>query len=190
MGARLKTYPVMSFHLSIKGDASMDYKVIEKKEFPVTGVKSTMNLVNDDEDFNGIMQMWSDLTEEKAAHIMSFSNGGIDGLIGVSFNNDGKTFDYFIGCMTDETEASGLATLLIPAATWGIFESVGALPDSIVNTWQRIFAEWFPASGYESIPLPTIEVYSDADSASDDCRCEIWAPITKRNPEGLMKCLQ
>jgi AraC family transcriptional regulator len=178
-GILLKTYPVMSFHLSIKGDVSMDYKIVEMKELTVAGIKKTMNLVDGDEDFSGIMQMWSALTEGDVTRIMSLSNGIINGLIGVSANNNGLTFDYYIGCTTAETAAPKLEALRIPAATWVVFEATGALPDSIINTWKRIFAEWFPSSDYESLPLPTIEVYSDGDSGSDDYHSELWVPVAK-----------
>jgi AraC family transcriptional regulator len=181
-GVRLKTYPVMSFHLSIKGDVPMDYRIVEMKELTVAGIKETMNLVDGDEDFSGIMQMWLTLTEDDAARIMPLSNGMINGLIGASANNNGQTFDYYIGCTTEETTAPDMAILRIPAVTWAVFEVTGALPDSIINTWKRIFAEWFPSSGYESLPLPTIEVYSDGDSGSDDYHSELWVPVAKVKP--------
>jgi AraC family transcriptional regulator len=178
-GIRLKTYPVMSFHLSIKGDVPMDYKIIEMKELTVAGIKKTMKLVNGDEDFSGIMQMWSALTEDDAERIMPLSDGAINGLIGVSANNDGHSFDYYIGCTTEEASVPGMEALRIPAAAWAVFEAAGALPDSVIDTWKRIFAEWFPSSGYESLPLPTIEVYSDGDSGSDDYHSELWVPVAK-----------
>ncbi|MEL7567507.1 MAG: hypothetical protein AAGU27_21885 [Dehalobacterium sp.] len=36
-GASLKAFPRLSFHLSLKGDKDMDYKIIEKEAFPVIG---------------------------------------------------------------------------------------------------------------------------------------------------------
>lgn len=38
-GANLKAYPKLSFHISIKGDKSMDYKIVEKEAFTVVGKK-------------------------------------------------------------------------------------------------------------------------------------------------------
>jgi AraC family transcriptional regulator len=160
----------------------MNYKMIEMKELTVAGIKKTMNLVNGDEDFYGIMRMWSALTEDTAAPIMPLSNGAIGELIGVSANNNGRTFDYYIGCTTEEMSVPGLEVLHIPAATWGVFEVTGALPDSMINTWKRIFTEWFPSSGYESLPLPTIEVYSEGDSGADDYHSELWTPVAKMKP--------
>lgn len=178
-GTKLKSYPVISFHLSIKGDVQMNYRIVEKDEMLLVGIKKKMALVDGDEDFNAIFDMWAELAQEKAAEMMSLSNGEIDGLIGISANNNGETVDYYIACTTDETQASGLETLHIPPATWGVFESVGPLPDALINTWKRIFSEWFPASGYECAELPTLELYSDGDSSAEDYRCELWLPLRK-----------
>lgn len=177
--AKLKAYPVMSFHLSIKGDVQMNYRIIEKEKLTIAGYKKTMNLVNGDEDFSGINAMWADLTGEQASKLLHVSNGEIDGLIGVSASNNGKTFDYYIACTADKNDCQSFDVQDIPATAWGVFESVGPLPDAIVDTWKRIFSEWFPSSGYESAPLPTIEIYSDGDSSAEDYTCELWVPIAK-----------
>lgn len=178
-GVKLKAYPVMSFHLSIKGDMQMNYRIIEKKELFVGGYKKTMNLVNGDEDFSGINAMWAELSGEQASKLLALSNGELAGLIGVSANNNGTTFDYYIACTLDKTENLPFDVLSIPATTWGVFESVGPLPGAIVNTWKRIFSEWFPSSGYQSAPLPTIEIYTEGDSSAEDYACELWVPIAK-----------
>lgn len=157
----------------------MNYSIVEKNEMILTGYKKNMALVNGDEDFSGISRMWAELTAEQASELLSLSSGEIEGLIGVSANNNGKTFDYYIACTTGNTKDSPFETLHIPATTWGIFESVGPLPDAIVNTWKRIFTEWFPSSGYESTTLPTVEIYSGGDSSAEDYTCELWVPITK-----------
>lgn len=178
-GVKLKSYPVMSFHLSIKGDVQMNYKIIEQGEMLLVGIKKNLALLNGDEDFEAISKMWAGLTEEKADEIMALSNGAIQGLIGVSANNDGETVDYYIACTTDASSTSDMDTLLIPATTWGVFESIGPLPEALVNTWKRIFSEWFPSSGYQCAELPTLEIYEDGDNRAEEYRCELWIPIAK-----------
>lgn len=178
-GAKLKAYPVMSFHLLIKGDVQMNYRIIEKQEMIVSGLKQTMPLVNGDEDFEGIAAMWAGLTPAQTKQMLNIANIQMEGLLGASANNNGATFDYYIGCTTPKDADKSLHQLRIPAATWGVFEAVGPLPGSIVNTWKRIFAEWFPASGYQSTTLPTLEIYSEGDSAAEDYTCELWVPIVK-----------
>lgn len=178
-GIKLKSFPVMSFHLSIKGDVQMNYRIVEKEEMLLVGIKRNMALVNGDEDFDAISRMWAELSHEQARELMMLSNCAIEGLIGVSTNNDGQTVDYYIASTSDITDTADWHTLHIPATTWGVFESVGALPDALVNIWQRIFSEWFPTSGYECAELPTLEIYSDGDNQEDNYKCELWLPIIK-----------
>ena len=54
------------------------------------------------------------------------------------------------------------------------------MPDAMPRVWERIFSEWFPATGYEHAGGPEMEVYlSDADPSSEDYYSEIWIPIKK-----------
>ena len=178
-GICLKSYPKMSFLISVKGDINLSYRIEDKQNFTVIGLKERMNTVNGNEDFNRITEMWAKLTEEQASKILSLSNSKINGLIGVSANNNGNEFDYYIATTTDVSNEDNLIKLEIPVSTWAIFGCVGALPNSIIEVWKRIFTEWFPSSGYENSDLPCIEVYSDGDMTSDDYKCELWLPIVK-----------
>lgn len=178
-GIQLKSYPKMSFLLSVKGDVSMDYRIEEKQGFNVVGIKERMKAVNGNEDFDRITEMWAELNEEQASKISSFSNGKIAGLIGVSANNNGNEYDYYIAATTDISHDKVLDILEIPGTKWAIFDCIGALPNSIVEVWKRIFTEWFPLSGYENADLPCLEVYADGDMSASDYKCELWLPIKK-----------
>ncbi len=178
-GVRLKSYPKMSFLITVKGDIDMNYRIEDRDGFTVAGIKERMVTVNGNENFERITEMWAGLTEEQAGEILGYSNGKMDGLLGVSANNNGQEFDYFIAATIDEGSNKGLSTIEIPASTWAIFECTGALPNSIIDVWKRIFTEWFPSSGYENADSPCLEVYSDGDTAADDYKCELWLPIVK-----------
>jgi AraC family transcriptional regulator len=178
-GRQLKSYPVMSFHLSVRGDVQMNYRIEEKGEFTIAGIKERMTMVAGEENFKRITELWANLSGDDAGKIMSLSDGFIEGLIGVSANHDGESFDYYIAATTGGNTETDLPTLCVRAATWAVFESVGALPDAIVGVWRRIFSEWFPNSGYENAELPTLEIYSEGDITADDYKCELWVPIVK-----------
>ena len=68
---------------------------------------------------------------------------------------------------------------MIPAATWGIFEARGALPDAIQEEMKRVFNEWFPTSNWEHAGGPALEIYPPGDATSADYRSEIWIPLQK-----------
>jgi AraC family transcriptional regulator len=179
-GSQMKSYPVMSFHLSVRGDVQMNYRIEERGAFCLAGIREKMAMVGGEENFRRITELWAGLTGDNAGRIMSVSNGLMDGLVGASANHDGESFDYYIAATVDDNVETDFELLHVPATTWAIFESVGALPDAIVNVWRRIFSEWFPTSGYENAELPTLEIYSEGDTTADDYKCELWVPIAKR----------
>lgn len=37
LGVKLKAYPRISFHISVKGDKDMDYRIVDKPAFKVIG---------------------------------------------------------------------------------------------------------------------------------------------------------
>ena len=178
-GTKLKAYPVISFHISIKGEVQMNYKIVEKDEMLLVGNKKKLALVNGDEDFEAISAVWAGLAPQTAEKLMELCNNEIEGLVGVSANNNGETVEYYIACTTDKQDIPGWDRLQIPATTWAVFESVGALPHALVHIWKRIFTEWFPSSGYQCAELPTLEIYEDGDNSREDYRCELWLPVVK-----------
>lgn len=107
----------MSFQISVKGDVYMNYRIEERHGFTVIGIKERMNTVNGNENFGRISEMWAELSEDQASKILSYANGNIDGLIGVSANNNGAEFDYYIAATTDVSDENTLNILEIPTST-------------------------------------------------------------------------
>lgn len=178
--ASLVFYPKLYFQLSIKGDVAMNFSIVQRDSFQFIGMKNQIKKVNGDEDFSRIMELWNDLQEDLANKLMSLSNGYFEGLVGASANNQDDNYDYFIGVSCDEqTVVKDLEVLNIPALDWAVFKVIGTLPDAMVDVWKRIFMEWFPSSGYESVNAPCLEIYSDGDIYSKKYHCELWIPIKK-----------
>src|SRR5690606_23371041 len=72
-------------------------------------------------------------------------------------------------------------TLTIPASNWAIFTSIGPIPNAIQTLFDRIYQEWFPATGYEHAGTPELEVYTASNTTDEDYRCEVWVPIVKKS---------
>lgn len=101
-------------------------------------------------------------------------------LLGICMESseDCSEFTYMIGVeLLDGEGQEGLQTAVIPAASWAVFESVGAMPAAIQELNWRIYAEWFPAAGYEQDGGIDLEVYPHGDADSPDYRCEVWIPV-------------
>jgi AraC family transcriptional regulator len=180
-GANLKAYPKLSFRISIKGDKDMNYKIVEKGSFSVTGKQKRITTADGD-NFKQVPAFWNDCMKD-GTYEWICSKAGKMGVLGVCMDlgtfYEGA-FTYMIGVEKVEgTLPQGYTTVTIPAATWAVFESVGPLPDAIQDVTKRIFSEWFPATGYQHDCAPELEVYSAGDNSSPDYRCEVWIPIKK-----------
>lgn len=178
-GIRLKSFPKITFQISIRGDVEMNYKIEEKNEFRLIGKKETVSNING-EHFKRVPKIWGEIYENGTFDkILKLSNGNPSGILGICANFKKTEFDYFIASSSDEKLPDGMNELIVPANLWVIFECIGAMPDAIQGVWKRIFTEWFPSSGYEHAVGPEIEWYSDADNSKDDYKSEIWIPIVK-----------
>ena len=179
LGANLKAYPKLSFHISIKGDKDMNYKIVDKGRFTVVGKQTRITMV-DGENFKQVPKFWEDCMKDGSYQWIS-SKAGKLGVLGIckDFSKDDE-FNYMIGVEEiKDTLPKGYLSATIPAATWAVFESVGALPDAIQNLTRRIFTEWLPSTGYQHDCAPELEVYPEGDFYSTDYKCEIWIPIKK-----------
>jgi DNA gyrase inhibitor GyrI len=89
-------------------------------------------------------------------------------------------FDYYIAVSSDKSVPDGMEEFVIPAATWAVFECVGAMPEAIQTLQKRVVTEWLPSSGYEYADAPDIELYFEGDQSADDYKCEVWLPVVKK----------
>ncbi|NFI56206.1 AraC family transcriptional regulator [Clostridium botulinum] len=177
-GANLKAYPKLSFHISIKGDKDMNYKIVEKESFRVVGKQTRITMV-DGENFEQVPEFWNNCMKDGSYNWICSKVGKL-GVLGICKDFGKDEFNYMIG--VEEIKDSipkGYVSATIPAATWAIFESSGALPDAIQDLTRRIFTEWLPSTGYEHACAPELEIYPEGDIYSSDYKCEIWIPIKK-----------
>lgn len=181
-GVVLKSYPKLSFSIQIKGDVKMNYSIEEKPDFNIVGVKVKVAYA-ENENNSIITNMWADLDEKTKKDLLKISDGFINGLIGVSVNSTDSEFDYYIAVTASEDKSSdieGGEAIRIERSSWARFEADGAGPESIINTFKRIFMEWMPESGFESTNMPCIEVYNEGDIKSADYKCEILVPVARK----------
>lgn len=184
-GQTLKAYPRMTFQLSIKGGVEMKYRIEEKPAFHIVGIKKRVPII-----FNGvnpeIASMWKNLNEELINALKALSNVEPLGLISASTNfSEGRMeekgeLDHYIGVATTKECPDNLTQLEVAASTWAVFEAVGPFPDTLQNVWGRIYAEWFPSSGYEQAQGPEILWNEQKDTTSPTFKSEIWIPVLKK----------
>lgn len=181
-GVTLKSYPRISFQISIKGEEEMNYKIEEKQAFRLVGVKERVNNTNG-ENFKRIPKFWQETMESgKCAKMCAISNGNPSGLMGVCANAEvcGEQFDYYIACSTNEPVPEGMEEVMVPACKWVVFTCTGPIPNAMQDVWKRIYTEWFPNSGYDHAMQPEIEWYSEGDMSKEDYISEIWVPVVEK----------
>jgi AraC family transcriptional regulator len=176
-GVVLKASPRVSLYFSPRGDRDMDYQIVNRDAFQVKGKMMRVS-IEDGEDMRLIPQFWnaceSDGTVERLRTL--HSDRVLLGICSTDYQREELTYVIaaeFDGPTTDKE----LASFHVPASTWAVFTSTGALPSAIQGMWRRIFEEWFPATSYQHAGGPELEVYFPGDPRSDDYKCEVWIPV-------------
>jgi len=162
----------------------MNYRIEEKDAFAIVGITKRVKLIY--EGMNPEIQaMWKSLDKETISTLKALSNVEPMGIIQASTNFsegrlDGGALDHYIGVATIKEHPENLTRLAVPASTWAVFESVGPFPETLQNTWGKIYAEWFPSSSYQQTEGPEILWNENMEIDSPTFRSEIWIPVVKR----------
>ena len=182
--AQIKAFPRMTFQLSIQGGCEMNCRIVEKEPFRLVGYKKRVPMV-----FSGvnpeITKMYELLTSEVIVQLKSLSNIEPTGMISASTNfSEGRMdekgeLDHYIGVATTSSDVGDFDELEVESNTWAVFESIGPFPETLQKIWGRIYSEWFPSSGYESVNGPEILWNESTDLHNPKYRSEIWIPVKK-----------
>lgn len=178
-GITLKAFPRITFHISIKGDVEMDYRIEEKEVFKVVGIKRQYQGPKDNESVVG--PFWNELYEKgllkEIADLSTGTPKGVHGFIQVLGENQ---VDYMIASISDNEPPVGMSSQVIPKSTWAIFELSGPITTAIETAWKRIFTEWLPTSNYQYAEAIDIECFPyEGSKEADDYKFEIWLPVVK-----------
>lgn len=179
----LKVLPPMTFQLTIKGGMEMNYRIVEKDDFYIVGFKKRITM-----QFKGINPQMDSLVQKLTPQIITELKGLCDvepkGILSVSADfhdrtTEGSELDQYIGVAASKMGLQDYDSLHVAASTWAVFKVVGAFPDGIQDTWAKIYAEWFPASGYELTGGPELLWNETPDTSKPNYKSEIWIPVRK-----------
>lgn len=179
-GMPLKAFPPLQLKIILKGDDPMDYRLVDHKPFTLIG-KSIEVSTENNENTTRIPIFWAESHQEGLITALC-ELPECEAIAGACIMPDhtSKSFTYAIAAIVpDAIEDSALSQWPIGSHTWAVFDCVGPMPHAIQNVWQRIYSEWFPATGFEHAKGPELEIYPPGDTQSSDYRCEIWIPIIK-----------
>ncbi|HPF86750.1 MAG TPA: AraC family transcriptional regulator [Candidatus Limiplasma sp.] len=181
-GVTLHTYPRISFHISIKGDAKMDYRIEDKGALRIIGLKTGMDK-DMEKNFRTIPKFWLETAQSEAMQkLRTMMDTPLKGVLGVSACAGAEEWEYYIAVASTLPllkEFPQMCEYTVPAGTWAVFPGTGVMPGAIQALEKRVVTEWLPTSGYEYANAPDIEVYLTADP--QNTVFEVWLPIVKKN---------
>ncbi|HML48466.1 MAG TPA: GyrI-like domain-containing protein, partial [Clostridia bacterium] len=171
-GVRLTHYPRLSFHLSLQGDAPMNYRLEELTSLRIVGKTFEVNTAHafdivpgiwHQEMAGGFIPKLIDMSWEKPQCKLE----SLLGVIGDKPRIRDENFSYFIGVRYQDDAPEGMEELILPAATWAVF------PD-VADAWKRLYTQWLPTSGYELADAPIVECHYPPEHEPGT---ELWVPV-------------
>lgn len=185
-GVVLKAYPRMSFHISIKGDSEMNYRIEDKEAFEVFGLELQTNVI-DGQCYKDIPAFWEACENDGRDIALAQAAGKKpDELLDAGVTYDHKpdgSMKYMIAC-TKSTDVvpPEFTVLSIPKQTWAVFSVAwkGEQENATLHdTWRRIYAEWFPSASFEHAESDfDLEHYFG--NKESGYGVEIWIPVIKK----------
>ena len=176
-GTSIKSFPPITFKITIKGVEEMNYRIETKDPFRIVGVSVPLEkeIVTN---FAVIPKKWEEISANGTLQtLIQMMNAEPMGVLGVSLcNGEEDAWRYYIAVSTSE-KAENFEEYVVPQATWAIFSGSGT-NQSIQELEKRIVTEWLPTSGYEYGNAPDIEVYISPDP--QNAQYEVWIPVTKK----------
>lgn len=177
---QLKSFPRLSFQLTIKGGKTVEYKIMRKDDLSFIGYEIDVCAV-DGQNFVVIPKFWGEVMQDNRFQTLA-SLADETGILGICYNWDEETstFKYMIGIADKGQTIENAKRVQFDPETFMAFTAKGQLPESIQRTTKYIYSEWFPSSNYEHTGGPELEVYPAGDTMSEDYVCYYWVPITTK----------
>jgi AraC family transcriptional regulator len=188
MNISLKTYPPITFVLTIKGVNGMNFRIEKRDSFQIMGLSGheTGETIEVKPGVS-LTPLWNEFLNN--GYDSRFWNNG-DSYYTPPFwqvgaynfkSENGKT-KTIIGAEYKGKKTEGVIVETIPAATWVVF-SINTTTgfDSYNHAYTRIMTEWFPQSQYKrNEDVPSLDVYPPGDVNSKDYTWEIWMPVKNK----------
>lgn len=158
----------------------MDYKIAEKDEFTVVGLKRTFKYENAMQD---VPKLWGEFHQMSAGKAICPMYG-----INADESMQGNEFEYLIADNYNPAMdiPDGFVTKVIPKFTWAVFSCKGAMPQVMQDVNKKIYSEWLPnCKDYEIAAGYCIEMYEDPAKyecgvQDENYYSEMWIPVKKK----------
>ncbi|MRG86021.1 AraC family transcriptional regulator [Salinibacillus xinjiangensis] len=181
-----KSYPKLSFVITVKGGISMEFRIEDKPAFNLVGVSKRVPMQFEGVN-NEIVILAKSITEEQREEMHSLQNIEPYEIVNASYNADENflkeegDLTHLIGVLTTETQVSDrLDKVPVEACTWAIFPNEGPFPSTLQETMAKTYSEWLPSSNYEIINAPSFSFTKMDHHKNNYAYSEIWIPVRSK----------
>lgn len=181
-----KTFPKLSFIITVKGGINMEFRIEDKPAFNLVGVSKRIPMQFEGVN-NEIVKLAQSITEEQRKEMHSLQNIEPYEIVNASYEADASflkeegDLTHLIGVLTTTNQVSDqLEKVPVDAYTWAIFPNEGPFPSTLQNTMAKVYSEWLLSSDYEVINAPTFSFTKMDRDKKDYAYSEVWIPVRKR----------
>lgn len=176
---QLVVVPKMSVHQT----KAYTWRIETKERFRLLGVKTTICCANN-EHFQAIPAFWDKCQKTGVSYTLSQLDQAKNKGTFALFTQDAAKSDdleYAIMVESKQPVTSAYEEIIIPAATWAVFDCVGTPPQSIQKGWRFLNEEWLGKYPFKHDHCPEIEWYSEGNVYDEQYLSQIWIPILKED---------
>ncbi len=181
-----KSFPKLSFIITVKGGISMEFRIEEKPAFNLVGVSKRVPMQFEGVN-NEIVKLAMSITEEQRKEMHSLQNIEPCEIVNASYDADAGflreegDLTHLIGVLTTENKVSKLLDKVpVEACTWAVFPNEGPFPSTLQETMARVYSEWLVSSDYEVINVPSFSFTKMDGHKKDYAYSEVWVPVKKK----------
>lgn len=185
-GTSLKAYPRISFHLTLKGGAPMNYRIEQKDGFVIYGIERIISTENE-RNWKEVPDFWKEIVSNGMYDKLVQSTNlpipdeGLNRINAIdcyrTINSD--TIPYMIFAFkTEKSNMEGYTVVDVPAATWAIFKSelhtVEETSNALTGLIKQIYTDWLPTANYTKVENYEFEL---TYKCKDKYYSEIWIRV-------------
>ena len=181
-----KTFPKLSFVITVKGGINMEFRIEEKPAFKLAGVSKRVPMQFEGVN-NAIKELANSITQEQREAMYTIQNIEPYEVVNVSYEHehnfmkDEGELTHLIGVLTTEENTSELLDVIeVSACTWAVFPNEGPFPETLQQTYAKTYSEWLPISDYEVVQLPGFSFTKMDEEKENYAYSEIWMPVRKK----------
>ena len=139
-------------------EIGMTPRIITLPKKQIIGTRTQLML--DDNSFQQIPILWEQWHKNQSSQLIT-SKVSENECFGICIFDDKKSFDYMIGYEVSDINKipRNMSSYVLESSTYGVFETIGPIVESVQKTWDYIYTSWLPSSDYKHVGTHDLELY-------------------------------